>query len=445
MVNHAGDSMGARREPRMLRPRFVFHVAGRVWVVDETRPVAALFDPRTAEFETLTSWTELPAAPPGGRPSYLAADDTGLWVQNDRGGPLARVTADGIDRAEYTDGRALLGAGRSGAWCFTTHRRRQPALARTADTPPPPFPRQSFLVALPGGGTRTVPVVDAGVVSFESDENHLHIGLEHHPWSRTPVAGRAPDSPGFEAAFAASVSSIPLHGPVPARIEPGTAHRNDQRTGGYTSEYADLTYNEAHYRKRASDGDVRWYWGLESRRSATTVINAYRGDTVVFTTKWTELRVVDGTAAGGRLWAITRPDQAGARGVTVLDPNGDTTPIPATAIDVTDHRWPLGPRPLDHASYVRHCLGQLGALSCPDGITDFTATYEGEWPHGQVHVSYRHADYPGLTLTARRNIYDENGARLDRAPDYIAHSLVEQAGTGAYPPVDRAVDGVLWI
>ena len=87
----------------------------------------------------------------------------------------------------------------------------------------------------------------------------------------------------------------------------------------------------------------------------------------------------------------------------------------------------------------------MGALSCPDDVTDLTTTYEGDWPHGQVHVSYRHADYPGLTLTARRNIYDENGARLDRAPDYIAHSLVEQAGTGAYPPVDRAVDGVLWI
>lgn len=52
---------------------------------------------------------------------------------------------------------------------------------------------------------------------------------------------------------------------------------------------------------------------------------------------------------------------------------------------------------------------------------------------------------PGLTRTARCNIYYENGVGLDRAPGYIAHSLAEQAGTGAYHPADRAVDGVLWI
>lgn len=114
-------------------------------------------------------------------------------------------------------------------------------------------------------------------------------------------------------------------------------------------------------------------------------------------------------------------------------------------IDITDRCRPLGTKPLDHNSYVRHCLAQVGAMSISADITDVTASYTGAWPHGHVEVSFRHADYSGLTLIARCSIYDENGQRVESAPRYIADRLAEQAAMRSYPPAEHAVDGVLWV
>lgn len=63
---------------RMLRPRYVFFVNGAEWVVDESQPVAALFDPHTGEPRGMVSWAELPSAPSGSGQPEIVADDTGL-------------------------------------------------------------------------------------------------------------------------------------------------------------------------------------------------------------------------------------------------------------------------------------------------------------------------------------------------------------------------------
>ena len=78
-------------------------------------------------------------------------------------------------------------------------------------------------------------------------------------------------------------------------------------------------------------------------------------------------------------------------------------------------------------------------------VSNVTAEYVGEWPHGRIDISFFHVDYPGLTLTARCRVYDENGTRLDAAPGHIRALLAEQAGTRSYPPADAAVDGVLHV
>ncbi|WP_328813514.1 hypothetical protein [Rhodococcus sp. NBC_00297] len=84
-------------------------------------------------------------------------------------------------------------------------------------------------------------------------------------------------------------------------------------------------------------------------------------------------------------------------------------------------------------------------MSISADITDVRVSFTGAWPHGQVHVTFRHAAYAGLTLIARCNIYDENGQRVESAPSYIAEVLAEQAAMRSYPPAENAVDGILWV
>ena len=294
--------MSADSPRRYLRPRHVFHSLGHVWVVDESQPVAALFDPGTRRFVRLVSWLDLPAAPTGGRPPKVRADRTGLWVQNYPDGPLARIDLDGIVFAEFTDGQPLVGVGDAGAWCHAI-RKRAPDVAATVDAPPREFARSTVLVALPHGGTRQVPVTDAAVVSVEADETWLFFGVEHDPWRRVPTAPNGTGRRGFEVRFDSSVLRVPLDGPIPDRIGPGT-DRAEGRQPGYTSEYADQSYNESHYRKRASDSGTRWHWGIDCSRGAS-VVRAYHRDAEAVNIEIDQAKVVDGAAAAGALWIIT--------------------------------------------------------------------------------------------------------------------------------------------
>ena len=80
-----------------------------------------------------------------------------------------------------------------------------------------------------------------------------------------------------------------------------------------------------------------------------------------------------------------------------------------------------------------------------DKVDQVSATYVGHWPSGRIHVRFRHRDYPGLVLTARLNLYDEQGIRLDNLLSYASAELREQAGTRAYPLACEAVAGVLHV
>ena len=129
---------------RFLRPRYVFFAAAHLWVVDERQPVAALIDPHTESLVGLVAWTDLPPALPGSGPVQIAADESGLWIQNRRDGPLVHIGTDGIDRSEYTEGHHLIGAGRAGAWCMTTTRRNND-IAPSSDIPPRTLRRKPAL------------------------------------------------------------------------------------------------------------------------------------------------------------------------------------------------------------------------------------------------------------------------------------------------------------
>ncbi|MGU3438126.1 hypothetical protein ACNHUS_34600 [Actinomycetes bacterium M1A6_2h] len=430
---------------RFLRPRYVFHACDLIWVVDESQPVAALFDPETAELVRLASWEKLPPPPPGTGPPTIVGDVGGLWVQNHRDGPLARIDAEGIAHAEFTEGHVLLAAGAAGAWCHTIGN-RPPDRTPTNDRPPRPFRPSTILLARPGGGIDHIPVTDAAVVSIEADETWLYVGLEHHPWRRDPAAAHTAGRGSFEARFSSSVVRVPLNGPIPASIGPGT-DRLARRQVGYTNEYADQTYAESHHRKRSHDRDLRWHWEQTRRTENTTRIRAYRNDDPLMTVETDQFRVVDGAAAADRLWMITLEYDGGPprRSVQLMDTDAVVTPVDTASIDITDWCRPLGPPPLDHQSYVAYCLRRFTGMRFSHTTSNVTTTYVGDWPHGQVHISFDHTDYPDLTLIATCNVYDENGTRLDNTVNHILVELGEQAGTRDYPPAETAIGGILWV
>ncbi|MGU3435918.1 hypothetical protein ACNHUS_23210 [Actinomycetes bacterium M1A6_2h] len=289
-------------------------------------------------------------------------------------------------------------------------------------------------------------MTDAAVVSVEADDTWLYVGLEHHPWRRIPTATVTSGRRSYEARFATSVVRVPLDGPVPAGVGPGS-DRAEGRQVGYTNEYADESYAESHHRKRSRDGELRWHWGRIRSGAAITRLRAYRNDDPVMTVETDRFAVTSGAAAAGRLWIITRPFKGNSveRSVQVVGTDGAVTEVDTGAVDITDRCRPLGPRPLDHDSYVAHCLRRFTGMQFAHTISDVCARYVGDWPHGQVHVSFAHIDYPGLTLIARCDLYDEFGARLDAAVNHILFELGEQAGTRAYPPAENADNGVLWV
>ncbi|AOW94150.1 hypothetical protein BFN03_19640 [Rhodococcus sp. WMMA185] len=442
--------MSADSQRRFLRPRSVFFSSGYVWVLDETQPVAALFDPYTERFARLVSWTDLPPPPQGAGHPQIQADADGVWVQNHRDGPLVRVGIDGIVHAEYTQGHRLICAGSAGAWCFSSVRRRRD-IAPAPDTPPirslrPPM----LLVALPEGGARRVGIDGVAVVSVEFDESSLFVGVEHDPWERVPTSARTRvERAGFEVRYSSSVLQVPLDGPIPERIGPDTHPCRQDREVEHTSEYSDTSYNEAHRRKRALDAALRWHWGTDLAQPGTTIVRAYRPDTSALATeiKFSGMRVTDGAAAAGRLWIVTTPEirTGSGRAVFTIGADGELRPLRVEGIDITGRCRPLGPQPLDHDSYVAYCLRGLDGVRFAKEVDDVSATYVGRWPHGRVHVRFRHIDYPGLTMVARLNLYDERGARLDKFLTYVRTELMEQAGAQAYPPASDAVDGALYI
>jgi hypothetical protein len=212
-----------------------------------------------------------------------------------------------------------------------------------------------------------------------------------------------------------------------------------------------VSYNEDHRRKRAFGDGIRWYWGKDRTRPGITVIAAYR-DGAPAPARVLELdsmRISDGAVAAGQLWLIGSPENRAGEGPQVFICDVDSEEVhrvgSVDAVDISAHCWPIEPEPLDHDSYVRYCLRRLEGLHFSDSVSNVHARYVGQWPDGRIHLSFMHTRYPDLTLVARLNLYDEQGARLEDIMKYVPARLMEQAGTGAYPPASRAVDGVLYV
>ncbi|MGB6052556.1 MAG: hypothetical protein WBG14_17150 [Rhodococcus sp. (in: high G+C Gram-positive bacteria)] len=442
---------------RALRPRHVHFAANYLWIVDETQPVAALLEPDTHEVQKIVEWSALPARPPGTRAGEIVSDDHGLWVQSHSEGPLVRVTPNGIEHAENTEHHVLLCAGPTGAWAVSLPHKRND-VARTRDTRPQrnPVPRPELLLAPPGGGVRLFRVEDV-LAAVDFDEAALILGVEHAPWTRVPRTSDrgkiVPDE--YVLQYSRSWLRVPFDQPIPDVITRqkylSSRPAPDVGTSWQTSEYADVSYNQAHRRKRALGDGVSWYWGERNFHSSTTVVKAFRRDAIV-PSRVLELdgyRVAGGAAGGGKLWLIAAPEAIGGGDRQLLSCDIDDATVRRVEtvhdVDISSHCWPIGPEPLDHESYVRYCVRRLDGYTFSDAVSNVRARYVGQWPDGRMHLSFSHERFPTLTLVARLNMYDEQGERLEDIMKYVPQLLMEQDGVNAYPPVSQAVDGVLYV
>ncbi|OZD40497.1 hypothetical protein CH252_28920 [Rhodococcus sp. 06-1477-1B] len=430
-------------ERRLLRPRYTRFAAGRLWVIDETQPVAALLEPTSGQIDRIVSWPEIPSPSPA---LTIASHADRVWLQYRGTDVLSCVTVDGVHHAEYLEGSHLLTAGSSGAWCFRPTRTRDD-VARTADEPPLPRPRSRppLLLAHPGGGTSPIDV-DGVLVAADFDEQSVHLAVEHTPWSRTYRGTPTP------AGYVLQQSKSWIHLPLDAsttRIELDDYPRSRADGAWHTSEYTDITYNELHRRKRAIGDGVRWHWGVTGRHGGVLIAKAFRAgsSTPVCEIELPEVRAYEGTAYGDQLWLLVRSVDGASRHLVRLSIDTAESELDTAIddLDITGYCRPVAPAPPDHASYVRYCIRRLDGRRFSKRMHDVRGEFIGDWPHGRLHISFTHDDYEGLTVVTRLNLYDEQGRRLDDITCYAPTELMEQADTRAYPDRSRAVGGVLYV
>lgn len=373
---------------RLLRSAHLQIVADDLWVVDELHPVAAVLDPSSGSVRRVVAWPQVP-------PWHEAVDEEwrtlsdgeALWVQSGDG-PPGRVSRDGgvvvatVRTTASLERWRLAAAGPSGAWLVGEAPVQD--IAASPDAPPPSAGSGRLLVAAPDGD--------------------LHQVLVEHP---------VHDVLGTDDA-------------VLVQVDTGRGQRIDLA------------------------GGLRWALGrdLSDRHPHTCVATGHdpedgRERLRVPLGRGT-VRAAVGTPAA-LFVAVRRPGGDGA--VLAVDPaSGAVRETAASAVDVTQHRRPLGPPPADLTSSTRYWLrywaDEAGAVEpAEEGMSDGRAQVVGEWPGTAIEITFDWNRRPGLRLRRRLHLFDELGRHTP--PEYSDVHLMEDLATDQVPPPGDAVDGVL--
>lgn len=444
---------------RFLRPGFLVQVGECLWAVDAFQPVAAVLDPSSGTVRQLVSWAELPPPPATGPDRWrVFGSPAGLWVQPFQEGPVALINTGGLVRAYYTAGQRLSGVTAAGAWCGP--RRSRHELVRRHPKP------ENVLCLDPDGATRTV-TVDRPVGALRTTPDGLYVRTRADPANHSsdpPPLGK-PD-PGE------SWLHLPAEAPAPewlTRAEHGDAtppppprpggHRDGPQAGGlrWAAGWPQDTGepHQAGFPVIATGQDPAD--GREHRR-----VELGRGEVLTLATATDDLwlalrRAPPGTERGGPVELA----RLNAREGSV------TTPLPAESVDITEHCWPLPPKPVEaeaYADYQRRSFdgltdyaeklrrafedGDATALAGDNRVfnTDlrgFRAELTGHWPDTTLELHCTHARYPGLELVRVLALFDELGRQIP--PDYAGVHLMEAFDTGQFPPASAAVHGQLYI
>lgn len=441
---------------RFLRPGALVPVAGRLWVVDEFQPVAAVLDPASGALEQVVSWPQLPP-PPATFAPYLdgwriLGGAERLWVQPYPGGPVAGIDPGGLVQAGYSAGRRLAAVTDSGAWCRTPPAPQ--GLPGSPEAPGTPVASDCLQLVRPNGATVRV-AVERPVCELRSGAAGLYVRLADaeegcHPretdpvWLRLPAQAPVPDQ--------LTVAQHATTTPPPPRTM--LLHGNPGRGGPWHSAPLSGDAGPLVAGKRWKVGCAR-----EHPRERQLVATAHAGDAHERTEDTEQYRVGLGpgtalalAADADSLWIAARRGRTLSPGlegpvellrITAATAHVETVLTP-DSIEITDRCWPLPAAPIEADSYAEHQRATLTGLDDSDrfssatpvlmgaGIRDSRVELVGSWPQTAVQLSFAYDPLPGLRLVRTLAIYDELGRR--RPLPYAGIHLLEDLDTGQLPP-----------
>lgn len=468
--------MGMRR---YLRPGFVVPSGERLWVVDEFQPVAAVLEPGGDTVEQLVSWPQVPAPPvtdsPGWHGWRVLGVEGGLWAQPYPGGPVGWIDTAGLVRADYSAGLRLAGVTTAGAWCGPQPRTRSKLVQRPAQP-------EQLLCLTPDGSTRTV-TVDRPVGELRTATDGLYVCVRADPTAQPQTLPHPRDPDPGEVWL-----HLPAEAPLPQRLtrsehgdanpppRPEPLRPGNSAPGSPWHRPTELSGHEA-----AVAGGLRWQVGWDRDDPGHPRPTVATGHDRQDGAERRRIQLGGGrpvalTGWGDVLWVAVRrtqwdePAHGGPVELLRLDAHDGQVEsvLPAESVDITEHCWPLCPKPVETDSYAEYQRGRFNGLAdhaekLRRAFEDSdSAAFDGNaerasgnrlrsvrvelseaWPDTAIHLRCTHADYPGLELVRALPLFDELGRQ--HPPEQAGHHLLEAVDAGTLPPASQAHHGQLSI
>lgn len=453
---------------RWLRPGAPVPVGDDLWVLDDLHPVAAAIDARTGEVLDLVGWSESSSGAESHSRRVCAAGD-GIWVQQPEG-PVLLVRRGVPSRGYFADGRMLATSSAHGAWC--ADRRRAAGRAARIDEDHRPD-RSPLRLLDPEDRSRTV-WIEGDVRSLRPHDGDLFLEVvdweaigprraldpdadpERVPshWLRLPADEPAPERLGH-ARHRCDETSVPPP-PPRRRISPWL---------GTPSEPEGVTWPGLVPQARVDGLD--WHVGREHEPRVVPRRLAAHGvgpdGHVIRRVPLGTGDVLGVAATGGGLWVTVRPPRVGpslGREVPLtllrvdVEDGSVSTALRSDEIEISDHAWPLDPRPAEADDYVAHhleCLADLQRywrrpddgrlLPLAEGMSDCRTELVGTWPDTRLEITFAWDRRPGLRLRRSIALFDELGRIAN--PEHAGVDLMEDLDTDNVPPASAAVADVL--
>jgi hypothetical protein len=436
---------------RYLRPGRLIELESGLWAVDAVQPVAAVLDPETGDVRQVIGWPELPPPAPGEEqwppPRVLGdGDGTALWAQQAPDGPLVRITPKGVETAAWTGGLHLTATGPGVAWCASAGPDQE--LVQGEDGVPADRPGPDRLLRVAASGeTRTVHTENT-VRSVHSTPEALLVEVDVEPWHLNDLGADT-----YEVEWETRWLRLPHDAEVPDVLALSThevriGERPTEDDGGrFHGSWYD-TDDEEPIRALGFD----WYLGWSVGEDAGTplwrrvVASANRDHEQVHGWDLGDGTVVAAATAAGRLVvAVARGASTPEEGVDLiaLQPGAEDaeTLLAADVLEIQDHGWPVGPRPLDADSYTRQLLAVQSQAVVSNDVAELRVELLGEWPLTRLAWTFSLPTHPGVRIRRQVRLFDELG-RIN-PPLYADVHLAEDLVTKELPPADAAVDGLL--
>ncbi|MFB9376619.1 hypothetical protein ACFFKU_04600 [Kineococcus gynurae] len=436
---------------RPLRPARLAVLDSGIWLLDHARPVAAILDPTTSQLRHLVSWAEQPPPPPPRTEPTVAAGPDVLWIQHGDGSALLRVGPTGVEDAVWTDGLGLRGAAGAAAWCASAPPAQE--FVESDRVPVGPVVRWGAVARVDRDGSVHRCVVDAPVAEVVATDEGAWVGLDTAPGTLRPLGAGS-----SEVLWSRRWLFLPAAGAWPAALQVAEGRavapvRASQALQAlrWSSRFLDEQPEAGDLLPTVPLGGRDWTLGRDpvDDRVRARRLGPDRVD-VLFPSGCSDVLAVALLADDVLVATLGDPVGDGETGLAPHRLRADATlrALPAPpAVDVADHGWPLGPRPLAAASYVRQTLAalrlDLGADPGVDNAVGSVVRVElrGDWPTTVVECTFALRSHPGVRLRRSWSLFDEQGQISP--PLWPGVFLREDVETRRLPPPSAARDGVL--